>query len=158
MKYILEILSGITIPLAAFFISFITYRRSIIKTIVEFYEHGNCKEQKKYRKELYEAVREAGGNLTQVNYKVLDEKGDLTQIVSFYDEWAVLRKEGYLPLKVFKGITGITAVRVFYMLKPYIDMRRNEKIKVGNLQADNLLYAKSFEELIKKIEHKYFSK
>ncbi len=158
MKDILEVLSGIAIPLAAFVISYIAYRRSVIQTVVEFYAHCNSTEHKKYRKILYNAVNKAKGNLTYVNYTVLDKDGDLAQIVSFYDEWATLVESRYLPLKTFKGITGITAIRAFYMLKPYIDIRREEKTQVGKLQFDNQSYAKSFENLVGKIEHKYFSK
>lgn len=156
MKEIIEFIGVIIIPVIAIIISIIVYRRSVVQTMVDYYVQGNSQEQKECRKKLYDMYENKNAMISYEELKELDEDGNLGKIISFYDAWAILQNQHYLPLKIFKGITGTTAVKIFYLLKPYIDERRKQITEIENLKLKNDEYAKDFENLIKKIEKKKY--
>jgi hypothetical protein len=55
-------------------------------------------------------------------------------------------KKGFLPIWIFKSASGPSVVRLFYLVKPYIEERR---------KTSNHYYAKDFEYLVRHIERKY---
>lgn len=146
---------SILIPIATFLLSVIIHRRNVVNAKKEFYERGNSSEQKQYRKKLYDWYKanegkEKSESEIEKELLALDKDGDLGQIISFYDEWSSYRN--YLPINVFKGATGATAVNVYYKILPYIKMRRAQSIQIDGEEYIYLSYAKNFEKIVKKIE------
>ena len=139
----------ILIPLAATTVSFLNYKKNKSKVALEFLAQGNSMEQKQYRKAIYDAYKGQIEPLPEEELIALDElNGSVSQVASFYENWGMLYRQGYLPLETFKGINGATACRVFYMLKPYIKHRRETDNIIGEHTISNQSYGKDFEDLV----------
>lgn len=55
-------------------------------------------------------------------------------------------QKGFLPLWIFKSASGPSVVRLYSILTPYIDKRR---------ETNNQHYGKGFEYLVKRIKKEY---
>ncbi|WP_435874070.1 DUF4760 domain-containing protein [Rossellomorea vietnamensis] len=69
--------------------------------------------------------------------KALDTKA-ASEICAFFHFWGMMVNKGYLPLWIFKSASGPSVVRLFHLLKPYIEERR---------KTNNHYYAIDFEYL-----------
>lgn len=118
--------------------------------------------KKDRRKRIYKEFEAKNHNLNLEDLELLDKDGDVGKIISFYDAWATVVKRHYLPIKYFKGINGVTAVRLYYIIEPYIDYRRSRDTTIKhddkNIVLSNDSYAKNYEWLIKKIIDKNYVK
>ena len=145
-----DFLTVIVIPASASFIALVEYKRTVQHAVLEFLSQGNTEEEKKRRKELYQKCEEKKYALTLDDLKRMDDaSGDIAKIISFYDAWAIMVKKRYLPIKYFKGINGVTAVRLFYILEPYIEYRQNKDTEIVNqVVISNKSYAENFKWLV----------
>ena len=151
MGDILNTIGDVIIPLLALIISVSLYKRNISNTVVEFFSQGNTAEQKECRKKLYNEFEKNQKPPTVEKLLELDKDGSMAKIISFFDTWAIVQKQRLLPLKTFKGITGVNAVKVYCLLRPYIEKRRETKTIINYIEFDNSDYAKDFENMISKI-------
>lgn len=115
------------------------------------------------KRDVYDSVNEF---LTQIeskefisakNYvynhrdKDWDEKDENAAIiVNFFHHWGMLANKKYLPMWVFKNATGNGACRLYELLKPYIELRR----EINNDEY----YGEYFEWLYFKLKSKNISK
>ncbi len=129
-------------------------------TILEFLSQGNTDEEKRRRKHIYEEFEKAGHSLDINDLKALDVDGEIAKIISFYDAWSIMVQKHYLPIKSFKGINGVTAVRLYYILEPYIEYRRKENTRIANhnrsVEISNTPYAENYEWLVRKLCNKKY--
>lgn len=151
-----DLIGNVMIPLLALVISISLYRRSVSQTVVEFFTQGNTVEQKDCRKKLYDAFEKTKKPLSAEKLFKLDEDGSMAKIVSFYDTWATVQKQHLLPLKTFKGIAGVTAVKVYCLLRPYIEERRKRITVLKDMEISNSEYARNFEDMIFNIIEKNY--
>lgn len=108
-----------------------SWRNSKLDAVKQFMEAENSEELFQARHELYHC-------------KYLGEMQELsaTKISSHYHFWGLMVKRGYLPIWVFDGEPGESAIQLYYLLEGYIKKRRCTKTK----------YAENFTWLILKIE------
>jgi hypothetical protein len=109
---------------------------AIFEAIREYYQQGDTPAMIESRTKIY-AIEDGK---TPLDTKAASE------ICAFFHFWGMIVKKGYLPIWVFKSASGPSVVRLFHLLKPYINERR---------KTNNYYYAKDFEYLVKKIEKKY---
>jgi hypothetical protein len=109
---------------------------AIFEAIREYYQNGDTPAMIENRTKIY---------ATEDGVTPLDEKA-ASEICAYFHFWGMMVKKGYLPIWVFNSASGPSVVRLFYLLKPYIELRR---------VSNNQYYAKDFEYLIKYIEKKY---
>lgn len=164
LEIIADIITVILLPVIGIFISYSEHKRNVYHTKIEFLTQGNTEEEKDRRKKLYDRFEEQEHKLSEKDYEDLDANGDLGKIVSFYDMWASMVKTGYLPMKSFKGINGVTTVKLFYLLLPYINYRRKNVSEIlckNNCLDEQIVicnesYARDFEWLVNKIQKKKY--
>lgn len=154
MKEILNIMGNVIIPLVALIISISLYKRKVSNTVVEFFSQGNTTEQKECRKKLYNQFEKRKKPPTVEQLFKLDKDGSMAKIISFFDTWAIVQKQKLLPLKTFQGHTGVTAVKVYCLLRPYIEKRRETITIINSIEFNNSDYAKNFEDMVFKIIEK----
>ena len=95
---------------------------------------------KKYRKVIYDLYsQETSGSL--ILDKLKEHSDEVSQVLSFYDFWALMVKKHYLPKWTFQASSRYTAINIYNKVKPYIEFRRVEQPE----------YASHFEWLINKI-------
>ena len=149
------IITALIIPLLAIVFPWLEHRRNLYHSTLEFLSQGNTDAEKDRRKTVYKRFEKAH-QLSIEDITELDADGDLGRIISFYDGWANMVKKNYLPLKTFKGINGVTVIRLFFILRPYILKRRNNDPTIiindnTKILVPTSLYAADFEYLVKRI-------
>ncbi len=148
---VVNLIGSVMIPLLALIISVSLYRRGISQTVVDFFTQGDSTELKDCRKKLYNVFEKNKKAPSIETLLELDEDGSMAKIISFYDTWATVQKQHLLPLNTFKGITGVTAVKVYLLLRPYIEKRRETITIINDIELNNFDYAKNFEGMVFKI-------
>lgn len=155
----IEIVIAVILAVIPAAISYSSHKREVIRATMDFLNQGNTKEEKRRRKRVYDMYNKKKHMLTLRDLLRLDANGDLGKIISFYDMWAYMAKRGYLPKQTFYGSNGVTAVRMYIMLYPYIQYRRNKEaaieVQVKNclrkIRISNELYAGDYQWLVKRI-------
>ncbi|MCI8851151.1 MAG: hypothetical protein HFE82_06385 [Erysipelotrichaceae bacterium] len=122
---IAEIIIALT-SLFALMISSFALWHSRASTVREFFVQGDSEEMKKYRQVIYDIYNQYTDK--DIILKEMDKHSqDISQVVSFYDVWALMVKKRYLPFWTFSDSSRYTAINVFNKIKPYIEVRRGHK-------------------------------
>ena len=141
---IVSILSGT----AAILIGIATIKTSRLNAVKEYFQQGDKKEFVQARGKIYriaEENEEADKETIIAKFKIIDN--DIAIVISFFHFWGLMVKKGYLPMWVFEGSSGIKAVKLYRILKVYIDNKRKS--------TKNEKYAEEFEWLVKEIGRRY---
>lgn len=129
---------SLSVSAISLIISLCSFFRQQMRTVNEFFLQCDNELQKSCRKEIYKIP----DNCTDFSPYI-----DLiSQVVSFYDCWAMLVKRKYLPIWVFDGMAGDALTRQFGKIYPYILQRR---------ESGDTNYAIHFEWLSIKLSSRY---
>ena len=131
---------SLVISFAALGLSIFTFQRARSSAVITFFTQGDGAEMKKSRRVIYEIYNEEL-NEDSILDKLKEKSIDVSNVVSFYDFWALMVKKHYLPMWTFQDSAKYTAKNVYNKIHPYIVYRRIELPQ----------YASHFEWLIKKL-------
>ena len=131
---------SIAISFIALVFSIFSFWQSRASAVRDFFAQGDSAQMKKYRKVIYDLYsQDTSGSL--ILDKLKEHSDEVSQVLSFYDFWALMVKKHYLPKWTFQASSRYTAINIYNKVKPYIEFRRVEQPE----------YASHFEWLINKI-------
>jgi len=122
--------SGVIIGLSGFKIS-------SLDAVKEYFQQGDAERFIKARHNIY-SVSEEGKSIEF-------ENKDASIICSFFHFWGLMVRKKYLPIWVFESASGIAIIRLYDILKDFIDEHR----------ISNPFYAEHFEWLVCSVKRKY---
>ena len=131
---IVAIIAGVI----GFVLGVLSYRRTKLSAITEFYLRGDSEEIIESKSYVFEKGRKG----EPIN--VYDHIA--SKLASHYEFWGKMVHQGYLPLKTFDGAAGITMIKAYTILLPMIEERRF---------LQNSHYAKEFLWMKGRVERKY---
>lgn len=109
-------IGSLTVSSISLLVSLLAFTRQRLQTAKDFFLQGDSELQKACRKEIYKIPDDCTDFSQYVDL--------ISQVVSFYDCWAILVKRKYLPVWVFDGMAGDALTRQFGKIYPYILQRR----------------------------------
>jgi len=141
-------LVALVISAFAFFVGLLfswrSDKRTKLDTLKAYYEEGGSPQITKLVKELYKQISKGPFERSEFH--------EVGELLNFFDKWATLCLNGYLPIWIFKGNPGHTLIVFHEYTKGYIHERRAQEA-LGNVNSN---YALAIEKLAKKIKKKYF--
>lgn len=147
LQYIVNIIAIIS-GLSGMIIGFGGYRAANLEAIREYFLQGDATELSEARGKIYDA-KNPEELMKELRIERVDKKENLSKGISkinnFYHMWGLMVKKRYLPIWVFKGSSGRQVVKMYDIIKPYIEEKKK----------DNADYAENFSWLYRKIKKKY---
>lgn len=130
----------LVISVIALIFSIISFFQSRASVVCDFFRQGDSKEMKNDRYAIYQ-IYNTETNAELILAKLLENKKQVSNVISFYDSWSLMVKKHYLPKWTFQASSKFVAIKIFDMVSPYIAYRREKQSE----------YACHFEWLISKL-------
>lgn len=108
--------ASLTISGISLLCSLLSFFRQRTQTAKDFFLQGDTEFLKSCRKQIY--------NIPDKCEEYSKYEDSISQVVSFYDCWALMVKRKYLPIWVFDGMAGDALLRQYKKILPYIELRR----------------------------------
>ncbi len=134
----------------AVFLAVLAHNRERQASALEFFTQGDSEFVYNAKLKVYHYYKEKKESSSYFAGKMdADELIAMTEeyrsafgiVCNFYESWGILVEKRYLPIDLFENGAGFAAVRLFFLLSPYIKGR----------QDDNPYFAANYEKLAKRI-------
>lgn len=115
-------------------------RKDKSNAVIAYLNEGDSEHMKNRRRQLYtyeKELKNPNGSYQKrikqyfkdgkkIDQNLIDLETCITQIVSFYDKWALLYNKKYLPKWSFQGPRATTFLKICDIIMFYIDFRRTD--------------------------------